>query len=52
MLFGDHLILLRGGGDLATGVAYRLHKAGFPLVVLELPDPLVCLLYTSDAADE
>ena len=41
MLFGDHLILLRGGGDLATGVAYRLHKAGFPLIVLELPDPLV-----------
>jgi xanthine dehydrogenase accessory factor len=41
MLFGDHLILLRGGGDLATGVAYRLHKAGFPIVVLERPDPLV-----------
>jgi len=41
MLFGDHLILLRGGGDLATGVAYRLHKAGFPLIVLELPHPLV-----------
>jgi len=41
MLFGDHLILLRGGGDLATGVAYRLHKAGFPVIVLELPDPLV-----------
>ena len=41
MLFGDHLILLRGGGDLATGVAYRLHKAGFPIIVLELPEPLV-----------
>jgi xanthine dehydrogenase accessory factor len=41
MLFGNHLILLRGGGDLATGVAYRLHKAGFPIIVLELPDPLV-----------
>jgi len=41
MLFPDHLILLRGGGDLATGVAYRLHKAGFPLAVLELPNPLV-----------
>ena len=36
----DWLILLRGGGDLATGVAYRLHKAGFPIVVLELPRPL------------
>jgi len=41
MLFANHLILLRGGGDLATGVAYRLHKAGFPLIVLELPEPLV-----------
>lgn len=41
MLFPDHLILIRGGGDLATGVAYRLHKAGFPLVVLELERPLV-----------
>ena len=41
MLFVDHLVLLRGGGDLATGVAYRLHQAGFPLIVLELPRPLV-----------
>ncbi len=41
MLFGDHLILLRGGGDLATGVAYRLHKCGFPVIVTELPRPLV-----------
>jgi xanthine dehydrogenase accessory factor len=41
MLFGDHLILLRGGGDLATGVAYRLHHAGFPIIVTELPHPLV-----------
>ncbi len=41
MLFGNYLILLRGGGDLATGVAYRLHRAGFPIIVLELPQPLV-----------
>lgn len=41
MLFGNTLILLRGGGDLATGVAYRLHHAGFPVVVTELPNPLV-----------
>jgi len=41
MLFPDDLVLLRGGGDLATGVAYRLHQAGFPLAVLELPRPLV-----------
>ena len=41
MLFQNYLILLRGGGDLATGVAYRLHHAGFPVVVAELPRPLV-----------
>lgn len=41
MLFAQHLVLLRGGGDLATGVAYRLHQAGFPVIVLELPQPLV-----------
>ena len=41
MLFPDDLVVLRGGGDLATGVAYRLHQAGFPMAVLELPRPLV-----------
>ena len=41
MLFQNYLILLRGGGDLATGVAWRLHHAGFPVVVAELPRPLV-----------
>ena len=41
MLFAHHPILLRGGGDLATGVAYRLHHAGFPVIVTELARPLV-----------
>jgi xanthine dehydrogenase accessory factor len=41
MLFQEQLVVLRGGGDLATGVAYRLHRAGFPLIVLELARPLV-----------
>jgi len=40
MLFGHHLVVIRGGGDIATGVAYRLHRSGFPVVVLELPAPL------------
>ncbi len=34
------LILLRGGGDLASGVALRLHRAGFNLVISELRQPL------------
>lgn len=33
-------VVLRGGGDLASGVAYRLHRAGFPVIILELPRPL------------
>lgn len=41
MLFSNHLVIIRGGGDLATGVAYRLHKAGFPIIILELERPLV-----------
>jgi xanthine dehydrogenase accessory factor len=35
------LVLIRGGGDLATGVAARLHRAGFAVVVTELHQPLV-----------
>lgn len=40
MLFPEHLVLIRGGGDLATGAAWRLHHAGFPIVVTELAAPL------------
>jgi xanthine dehydrogenase accessory factor len=40
MLFLDHLVVIRGGGDLGTGVAYRLNRAGFPVVVLEIAEPL------------
>jgi len=32
--------VLRGGGDLATGVAWHLTRARWPVVVLELPEPL------------
>jgi xanthine dehydrogenase accessory factor len=35
-----HLIILRGGGDLASGVALRLHRCGFQIVILELEKPL------------
>lgn len=34
-------VIIRGGGDLATGVAFRLHQVGFPIIVLELASPLV-----------
>jgi len=35
-----HLIVLRGGGDLASGVAMRLYRTGFQLVIIELEKPL------------
>jgi xanthine dehydrogenase accessory factor len=34
------LVVVRGGGDLATGVVWRLTRAGFPVVVSELAAPL------------
>jgi len=34
------LILIRGGGDLASGVALRLHRVGFQVGILELAKPL------------
>ncbi len=39
MIFSDNLVLIRGGGDLATGVIYRLHQAGFPVIVTEVAAP-------------
>jgi xanthine dehydrogenase accessory factor len=34
------LILIRGGGDLASGVALRLYLAGYKIAILELDKPL------------
>ncbi|MBZ0310823.1 MAG: EF2563 family selenium-dependent molybdenum hydroxylase system protein [Anaerolineae bacterium] len=40
-LFPDSRVLIRGAGDLASGVALRLVRAGFPVVMLERPLPLL-----------
>lgn len=37
----DDLVLIRGGGDLASGVALRLHRVGMRVVITELAQPLV-----------
>jgi xanthine dehydrogenase accessory factor len=34
------IVLIRGGGDLASGVALRLHRVGWQVVISELPQPL------------
>jgi len=36
----NRFVLIRGGGDLATGVAIRLHHAGIKVLITELPQPL------------
>jgi xanthine dehydrogenase accessory factor len=33
------LIIVRGGGDLATGTIYKLRKSGFPVLILEVENP-------------
>ncbi|MCY6353788.1 selenium-dependent molybdenum cofactor biosynthesis protein YqeB [Clostridium sp. ZS2-4] len=38
MIF-DEIVVVRGGGDLATGTIQRLHRCGFRVLVLEVPKP-------------
>ena len=35
----SHVIVIRGGGDLATGVVQKFHRAGFSVVILETSAP-------------
>ncbi len=35
----EELIVVRGGGDIATGTIHRLWRSGFRVLVLELPNP-------------
>ena len=35
----NNLVIVRGGGDLATGTIYKLKRCGFPVLVLETANP-------------
>jgi xanthine dehydrogenase accessory factor len=35
------IVVLRGGGDVGSGIAYRLHRCGFRVLILETGQPLV-----------
>ncbi|MCA1553695.1 MAG: hypothetical protein LC737_04890, partial [Chloroflexi bacterium] len=35
------IVVIKGGGDLASGVAHRLQRAGFAVLITELEQPLV-----------
>lgn len=43
------LVIIRGGGDLSTGVAVRLFRAGFSVMILEIERPTVIRLPISFA---
>lgn len=34
-----HLVIVRGGGELGTAAAHRLHRAGYPVLILEKSRP-------------
>lgn len=38
--FSERLVVVRGGGDLGSGVIWKMRRVGFPVVVLELERPL------------
>lgn len=38
-MFTNNIVLIRGGGDLASGVALRLHRAGIKVAITELARP-------------
>ncbi|AKX94828.1 selenium-dependent molybdenum cofactor biosynthesis protein YqeB [Neomoorella thermoacetica] len=35
------LVVIKGAGDLASGVAHRLHQSGFQVIMTEIPRPTV-----------
>lgn len=40
MIYNENpFIIIRGGGDLATGVIQKFYRSGFHILVLELPEP-------------
>ncbi len=40
-------ILIKGAGDLASGIAWRLQRAGFPIIMTEIEKPLTVRLTVS-----
>ncbi len=39
MNYYENLVIIRGGGDLASGVAVRLYNAGYKVLILETHTP-------------
>lgn len=47
---GNQVVIIKGAGDLATGIAYRLWRAHFKILMLEVEKPLVVRRTVSAAA--
>ncbi|MDD3704845.1 MAG: selenium-dependent molybdenum cofactor biosynthesis protein YqeB [Clostridiaceae bacterium] len=45
----DDIIIVRGAGDIATGIAHRLYKCGFRLLLTEIEKPTVVRRFASFA---
>ena len=41
-----NIIIVRGGGDIATGTIYKLHQSGYPVLVTEIANPSATVSYT------
>ena len=37
----NNVVMIRGGGDLGSGIAHKLHKCGFKVLILEIEQPKV-----------
>ena len=44
---GEFPIVVRGGGDIATGTIHRLHRCGFSVLVLETERPSAIRRYVA-----
>ena len=40
MKLGERLIVIRGAGEMASGVAWRLFQSHFKVLLMEIPQPL------------
>jgi xanthine dehydrogenase accessory factor len=39
-MLSEITICVKGGGDIASGVAWRLHQCGFRVLITEIPRPM------------
>lgn len=40
-MFSTYTVIIKGGGDLATAVAHKLFRVGFPVIITELEQPMM-----------